>query len=137
MFLGDSGSLLLGTLIAIYTFYILGDSYVFKTGFDVNKTIFSIMILLYPLFDLLRVFIIRISDKKSPFHPDKNHIHHILINKGFSVIKTIFIIEICYIFLFSILFFKQFFYCCFLYSVLFISYCVCNINCDICFVQEI
>ena len=105
VFLGDSGSLLLGTLIAIYTFYILGDGYVFKTGFNVNKTIFSIMILLYPLFDLLRVFIIRIGDKKSPFHPDKNHIHHILINKGFSVIKTILIIEIYYFLLFLILFF--------------------------------
>ncbi|MFL2597097.1 MAG: MraY family glycosyltransferase [Flavobacteriaceae bacterium] len=104
VFLGDSGSLLLGTLIAIYTFYILGDSYVFKTGFNVNKTIFSIMILLYPLFDLLRVFVIRIGDKKSPFQPDKNHLHHVLLNKGYSGFKALFLIEICYFFIFLILF---------------------------------
>jgi len=82
IFLGDAGSLFLGTIIAIYTFYFLGPSY--KMAIDFNKPILSILILLYPLTDLLRVFLIRIKNKKSPFQPDKNHLHHILLEKGFS-----------------------------------------------------
>ena len=105
VFLGDSGSLLLGTVVAIYTFYVLGDNYVFKKGFDINKTFFSILIILYPLIDLLRVFIIRIFNKKSPFHPDKNHIHHIILSKGYSSFKALLIIELSFIFIFLFLFF--------------------------------
>ena len=51
VFLGDSGSLLLGTIVAIYTFNLLGNNYVFQTGFEINK-LFSILIILYPLIDL-------------------------------------------------------------------------------------
>ena len=40
----------------------------------------SITILFYPLADLLRVFIIRIKQKKSPFRPDNQHLHHVLLN---------------------------------------------------------
>jgi len=36
------------------------------------------------LADLLRVFILRIREKKSPFRPDKNHLHHYLLNKGLN-----------------------------------------------------
>ncbi len=79
IFLGDGGSLFLGTLISIYTFYFLNSNYEFN--YLVNKPLTSIIILLYPLLDLLRVFIIRISNKKSPFKPDKNHLHHLLIER--------------------------------------------------------
>ena len=84
VFLGDGGSLLLGTIIAIYSFYILGNDFNFMTGVIINKTLFSVLILLYPLVDLLRVFIIRIKNGESPFKPDRNHLHHILISRGFS-----------------------------------------------------
>ena len=82
IFLGDAGSLFLGTLVAIYTIYFLGPDY--KLSFTFNKPILSILILLFPLTDLLRVFIIRVKNKKSPFRPDNNHLHHILLNKKFS-----------------------------------------------------
>ena len=84
VFLGDGGSLLLGTVAAVYAFHILGNDYHFKPDFTINKTLFSVLILIYPLVDLLRVFIMRIKNGESPFKPDKNHIHHILITKGFS-----------------------------------------------------
>ena len=105
VFLGDAGSLFLGTIIAVYTFYILGDSFVFREGFSINKTLFSIILLFYPLIDLLRVFIIRISNRKSPFQPDKNHLHHVVINKGYTGFIALLIIEICYSFIFFILFY--------------------------------
>ncbi|MBU78904.1 MAG: hypothetical protein CMD29_02120 [Flavobacteriales bacterium] len=80
IFLGDGGSLLLGTTISIYIFYVLGSDFTFKDSFELNKTLFAVLILLYPLTDLFRVFIIRIKEKKSPFVADQNHLHHI-INK--------------------------------------------------------
>ena len=76
VFLGDGGSMLLGALTMVYILYALSNSYVFRQELMVNKTLFVILVLLYPLFDLLRVFIIRIKNKKSPFNPDQNHIHH-------------------------------------------------------------
>ena len=82
VFLGDGGSLYLGTLICIYVFYFLNSNFIFNYPF--NKPLISILILLFPLLDLLRVFIIRISNKKSPFHPDNNHLHHLLLKKNIS-----------------------------------------------------
>ena len=81
VFLGDGGSLFLGTIVSIYCFYILGDLFTFKTGFYINKTLFSILVILYPIIDLLRVFLIRIKNKRSPFEQDMNHLHHLLIQK--------------------------------------------------------
>lgn len=84
VFLGDGGSLLLGTIISVYIFYLLGGDFEFKINFAVNKVFFAILILLYPLVDLLRVFIIRVKNGDSPFKPDQNHIHHFLIKKKVS-----------------------------------------------------
>lgn len=83
VFLGDGGSMLLGSLVMIYVLNMLGDSFIFKTELRLNKTLFSVLILLYPLTDLLRVFIVRIKDRKSPFVADKGHLHH-LLNKKFK-----------------------------------------------------
>ena len=81
VFLGDGGSLLLGTLIAVYIFYVLGDTYTLKTDWTINKTIFAVLVLLYPLVDLLRVFLLRIKDGQSPFEADQRHLHHALLKK--------------------------------------------------------
>ena len=44
----------------------------------------AVAILILPLFDTLRVFVIRVFNGKSPFHPDRLHIHHLLIDIGLS-----------------------------------------------------
>ena len=93
VFLGDGGSLFLGTIVSIYCFYILGDYFSFKNGFEMNKTLFSILIILYPIVDLLRVFLIRIKNKRSPFEPDKNHLHH-LLNQKFHKNTSVLIITV-------------------------------------------
>ncbi len=82
VFLGDAGSLFLGTLIAIYLFHVLGSEYSLKTIFSTNKPLLAMSLIVYPLVDLLRVFVIRIRNKKSPFSPDQNHLHHLLVKKG-------------------------------------------------------
>ena len=93
IFLGDAGSLLLGTLISIYIFNIFSPNYIFKNPFNLNKAFFSMILLIYPLSDLLRVFIIRISQKKSPFIADNNHLHHKLIDKKFNHFTSTLIIQ--------------------------------------------
>ncbi len=92
VFLGDAGSLYLGTLIAIYLFHVLGPAYELKSTFVANKPLLTMTLIVYPLVDLLRVFIIRIRLKKSPFSPDQNHLHHLLISKGFSHFTILFLL---------------------------------------------
>jgi UDP-N-acetylmuramyl pentapeptide phosphotransferase/UDP-N-acetylglucosamine-1-phosphate transferase len=81
VFLGDSGSLLLGTVVSIYVLKILSQDYSIKPNYDLNKVIFVISILTYPIVDIIRIFILRLYQKKSPFLPDKQHIHHLILRK--------------------------------------------------------
>ena len=83
--MGDSGSLILPFLIIIFTFQssYIGDKNIIKYLF---------IIFLYPLIDLSRVVLIRLKNKKSPFLPDKNHIHHLLNKKVNSHFKVSIII---------------------------------------------
>jgi len=86
-FLGDSGSLPLGYIIS----YIFLRSYNNSDGIFLADEIFLIMAI--PGYELLRLAIQRIINKKHPFFPDNNHIHHLLINK-YKPLKTIFIIQL-------------------------------------------
>ena len=84
----------MGTMTSIYIFYLLGDKYEFKAEYDINKVVFAIIVILYPLVDLLRVFILRIKEGKSPFNADQNHLHHLLLKKGISHELIVLIISI-------------------------------------------
>ena len=81
IFLGDAGSLMIGTIISIYTITILSNQYIIQPEYDLHKILFVFSILFYPIIDIIRVFFLRIYKGKSPFIADKNHIHHILLNK--------------------------------------------------------
>ena len=81
VFLGDSGSLFLGTVVSIYVLKILSQDYSIKPMYDLNKVIFVISILSYPIFDIIRIFFLRLYKNKSPFIADKQHIHHLILNK--------------------------------------------------------
>ena len=50
--------------------------------------VFAVAILIGPIFDTLRVFILRISTGVSPFTADRNHIHHRMLKLGFSHLQT-------------------------------------------------
>ena len=85
IFMGDSGSLLLGMVNAILVikFIAVAD----KTGIALpveSCVAVGISILIVPLLDTCRVFSLRISKGRSPFSPDRNHIHHLLLDRGFS-----------------------------------------------------
>ena len=81
VFLGDSGSYLLGGIISLYVIYICSDKYIIKPEYDLNKILFVFSILTYPIIDIIRIFFIRLKNKKSPFIADKNHIHHLIGSK--------------------------------------------------------
>ena len=93
IFLGDGGSMLLGTMVMVYILYVLGDNYTIKNSLQINKTLFCVLVLIYPLTDLLRVFILRLNDGKSPFIADQNHLHHVLHKKGFKPILNVLVIQ--------------------------------------------
>jgi UDP-GlcNAc:undecaprenyl-phosphate/decaprenyl-phosphate GlcNAc-1-phosphate transferase len=92
IFMGDTGSLILGTIIAVLTIHFniyYPDPNIAAHGLPA----ISIAIIIVPLIDTLRVLIIRISQKRSPFSPDKNHIHHnILLLTGENHLITSLII---------------------------------------------
>ena len=103
IFLGDSGSLFLGGLISIYVLKILSNDYLIKSEFDINKILFVISILSYPIIDFTRVILIRFKNGNSPFIADSNHIHHILLKKFKSHYKVLLIINLSMLFLLLII----------------------------------
>lgn len=90
IFMGDTGSLLVGFVssILIIKFIEFHDPSLVtpakaKYTFQAVPAV-AIGILILPLFDTLRVFTMRILKGKSPFNPDRTHIHHLLLDFGFS-----------------------------------------------------
>ena len=94
VFLGDSGSLFLGILVSIYVLKVLSQQYIIIEKYDLNKIIFVISILFYPIVDIIRIVFKRLLEGKSPFEADKHHLHHIIIAKKKSHLATTFIIMI-------------------------------------------
>ncbi|HNG05426.1 MAG TPA: MraY family glycosyltransferase [Saprospiraceae bacterium] len=86
IFMGDTGSMLVGLISATLVIEFIEFHHVTKTGTFTFKSApaFAFGLLILPLFDTLRVFAVRIMKGKSPFHPDRNHIHHMLIDIGLT-----------------------------------------------------
>ena len=93
IFMGDTGSLLLGLLFAVMAIRFVeinGDP---TAPFHIQSVpAVSIGFLVIPLFDLLRAFSIRISRGRSPFSPDRNHLHHMLLDCGLSHMQATYIL---------------------------------------------
>ena len=84
VFLGDTGALLLGSVIAFFIFYILdNDSYIITDPL-ISRPLLVILLIIYPLADTLRASLIRMYKGQSPFLADRVHLHHRLIDKGMS-----------------------------------------------------
>ena len=88
IFMGDSGSLFMGFLLAA-----LSVAGVMKT---ITFTMFLPMIVLFvPIFDICFATIRRLIKGTSPFHPDAEHLHHKLLNAGLSPNKTVLTMATC------------------------------------------
>ena len=97
IFMGDTGSLLLGFIIAIIAikFIEMNAALPFRHEYKFTGRVgFAIAAVIYPLFDTLRVFVLRILQKRSPFSPDKSHIHHLVLRLGFSHVKATLLLSV-------------------------------------------
>jgi UDP-N-acetylmuramyl pentapeptide phosphotransferase/UDP-N-acetylglucosamine-1-phosphate transferase len=85
IFMGDTGSLLIGMVNAILVVKFINVADNPATALPLNATpALGMAILIVPLFDTLRVFSLRILSRRSPFSPDRNHIHHLMMDHGMS-----------------------------------------------------
>lgn len=90
IFMGDTGSLFIGFLLATLSIQLIEyDKDILPPSLaEISKPILGMAMLSYPLFDTLRVFILRLARGVSPFTADKNHLHHKWLDLGFSHAKT-------------------------------------------------
>ena len=86
MFMGDTGSLVIGFLLAINALVIVAQQPTNPDPFFVpqNAVIFILSILVIPILDTLRIIVIRLSNGQKPWVADRNHMHHLLLDKGLS-----------------------------------------------------
>ena len=104
IFMGDTGSLLIGILLSV--FFIKYNEFSVKADDQVSNfsPVLSLAIMSIPIFDMIRVFFIRIFLNKSPFSADNNHIHHGLLKLGFSHLKSTLIIIATNLFIIGIVY---------------------------------
>lgn len=82
IFMGDGGSLPVGYLLAFSLTQLKFSGPMQERQMDFALTAISLMSL--PLFDMARVFFIRLQKRKNPFKGDRNHLHHLLLETGLS-----------------------------------------------------
>lgn len=92
IFMGDTGSLVCGFLVAV-----LAIQFIEMQSVEAAPSV-AVATLIVPVFDTARVFAVRILRGQSPFSPDKNHIHHILMRTGLSQIQTVLCLAVFNIF---------------------------------------
>jgi UDP-N-acetylmuramyl pentapeptide phosphotransferase/UDP-N-acetylglucosamine-1-phosphate transferase len=89
IFLGDTGSMLIGFLLAVNAINFLEKNAadLTGTGIEVAPSI-TLAILVLPVFDIFRIIFVRLLNRKSIFKADNNHIHHNLLRISNSHLKT-------------------------------------------------
>ena len=92
IFMGDSGSLVIGLIISVLSIKLIEFDHSEMEGVlgKVSTPVYTMAALAYPLIDTLRVFVYRAVKGASPFSADRNHIHHRLIDIGMSQAVTVF-----------------------------------------------
>lgn len=102
IFMGDTGSLVVGLILSVLAIKFIGlsfESLPFEFPFRSSPAM-AIAILIIPLADTFRIFLVRILNGKSPFEADRNHIHHNLLDLGMThreATLTLYVINIAFI----------------------------------------
>lgn len=92
IFMGDTGALMIGFLLSFMAIQFINLNYLLPAGNDSKfqaSISTAIAVIIIPIFDTLRVIIIRLRKLQSPFKADKNHLHHQFLNLGFSHSKSV------------------------------------------------
>ncbi len=85
IFMGDTGSLTLGFTLAtlIIAFMEINEGLAASSFLKIESTFSAgVALMMYPLYDMARVFARRLSQGKGPMTPDKSHVHHFLMRMG-------------------------------------------------------
>jgi UDP-GlcNAc:undecaprenyl-phosphate GlcNAc-1-phosphate transferase len=85
VFMGDTGALVIGMLLAILCIHFINTNYALppNSPFKFNASVATAAcFIIIPLVDTLRIIILRLLKKQSPFQPDKSHIHHAIMRLG-------------------------------------------------------
>ena len=89
IFMGDTGSLVVGMILSVLAINSIKFGLITEDFKLPNKgPLMAIVFLAIPLFDSLRVFIVRTSKGVGPFRPGRDHIHHALLDLGFGHKRT-------------------------------------------------
>lgn len=91
IFMGDSGALLLGYVLSAFVFHFCEINAYHQVPDSLHMSAapaVALCLMTVPIFDTIRVSFTRIKHHKSPFRPDRNHIHHLLLNTGLNHIQT-------------------------------------------------
>lgn len=93
LFLGNAGSLFIGFWIATYLITYITSAPTSKLvevySLDIeNIPLIAISMISIPVLDSIRVIIVRLINKKSPFLADRNHLHHILLDSGMTHLRA-------------------------------------------------
>jgi UDP-GlcNAc:undecaprenyl-phosphate GlcNAc-1-phosphate transferase len=85
IFMGDTGGMVIGMLLAWYSVKLAG------SPSSMIQPITAVWILAVPLLDMGSVMLLRLHQRKSPFHADQQHMHHVLLKAGYPVNQVVLI----------------------------------------------
>jgi len=95
IFMGDTGALMIGFLLSYLSILFINENYRLPATNDFKfqaSIATAICVVIIPVFDTFRVIILRLRQGQSPFHADRNHLHHQFLNLGFSHAQSVLII---------------------------------------------
>jgi UDP-N-acetylmuramyl pentapeptide phosphotransferase/UDP-N-acetylglucosamine-1-phosphate transferase len=105
IFMGDTGALMIGFLLSFMAIQFINSNYQLPTGhpskFQASIST-AVCVVIVPVFDTLRVIILRVRRMQSPFKADRNHLHHQLLNLKFTHAQTVLVlagVNVCFILL--------------------------------------
>ncbi len=101
VFMGDTGALVIGMMLAILTIHFINTNYELPSAADYKfraTVATAACFIMIPLVDTLRIVILRLLKRQSPFKPDKSHIHHAILRLGKSHSQTTIILGITQVF---------------------------------------
>lgn len=104
IFMGDTGSLIIGLIFAV--FFIRYNEQALNAGERMSNfsPVLSLSALSLPVFDMFRLFVLRILKGKSPFSADTGHIHHTLLKLGYSHLKSTLVLSVSMVGILTIMF---------------------------------
>ena len=92
IFMGDTGALMIGFLLSFMAIQFINSNYQLPADHPAkfqSSIATAICVVIVPVFDTLRVIILRLRKMQSPFKADRNHLHHQLLNLEFSHAQTV------------------------------------------------